>query len=76
MRSWIAVLLVSLGACSPEPLCGEDEAGEAIPICTYEIDGTEFEYCPNEHWADTECRSCSCTPAGEIVCTEPQTPCE
>lgn len=72
MRSWTAALLAGLFACQPEPLCGEDEDGEAIPSCLYEIDGVEHEFCPLDHWSDSECRSCGCTGDSDVICSEPQ----
>jgi hypothetical protein len=71
MRWWSGALLM-LAACGEEPLCGENDEGEPIPICDFEAEGKQFQYCPGDHWAAPECRSCGCTNEGEVLCTEEQ----
>jgi hypothetical protein len=72
MRSWTGAVLWVLAGCAEEPLCGETDEGEPIPICDFEMEGAALQYCPGDHWAAPECRSCGCTREGEVLCTEEQ----
>jgi len=73
MRLGLSLIVVCLlSACGNRGICGEDEEGSEIPSCIYDVEGVEdvLEYCPGEHWADTDgCNSCGCDADGTFVCT-------
>ena len=73
MRRGLCFLLLPIGwaACGPDPLCGEDDEGNEIPICEYDSEEVgNLQYCPGEHWgANDGCNSCGCDPDGVVICT-------
>jgi hypothetical protein len=73
----LLVALAALGGCGQDPPCGEDEQGNEIPHCEWNIDKVPeaIIQCPGDNWATPECQSCSCDPRGKVLCTEPQDPC-
>lgn len=68
---WV-IAAATLFGCAADPLCGFDDDGNEIPICTYAADGLALpmEFCPGDSWGAADgCNSCACDSDGNILCT-------
>lgn len=66
----VATFLLAAG-CGPAAPCGEDDEGNVLPVCTYDLPkDLTIDYCPGDQWGAADgCNSCACDDRGNIVCT-------